>query len=68
MATDAKEYVLVHGAAHGAWCWEALGRRLVAKGHRVVAVDLPGHGRRAAEARHASVASYARAVADAMAR
>lgn len=62
------EYVLVHGAAHGAWCWEDLAGRLEANGHRVTSVDLPGHGRRAAEVRQASVAAYARAVADAMAR
>jgi pimeloyl-ACP methyl ester carboxylesterase len=68
MARDTKEYVLVHGAAHGAWCWEDVAKRLEAKGHRVVTLDLPGHGRRAAEVRQASVASYARAVADAMAR
>lgn len=67
MARATKEYVLVHGAAHGAWCWEEVDKRLVARGHRVVTLDLPGHGRRAAEARQASVAAYARAVADAMA-
>jgi pimeloyl-ACP methyl ester carboxylesterase len=32
---------LVHGAWHGAWCWERLVPPLVARGHRVVAVDLP---------------------------
>jgi pimeloyl-ACP methyl ester carboxylesterase len=32
---------LVHGAGHGAWCWERVGPPLVARGHRVVAVDLP---------------------------
>lgn len=64
----AKEYVLVHGAAHGAWCWDEVAKTLEAKGHRVVTLDLPGHGRRAGEARRASVAVYARAVADAMAR
>jgi len=61
------EYVLVHGACHGAWCWDEVAARLRAKGHRVVALDLPGHGRRAAEVRLASVAAYGRAVADAMA-
>lgn len=64
----AKEFVLVHGASHGAWCWEELAARLRGAGHRVVTLDLPGHGRRAAEARLASVASYGRAVADVMAR
>ena len=62
------EFVLVHGAAHGAWCWDEVAERLEAKGHRVITLDLPGHGRRASEVRQASVATYAHAVADAMAR
>ena len=62
-----KEFLLVHGACHGAWCWDEVAERLRARGHRVAAVDLPGHGRRAAEMRRASVASYAAAVADALA-
>jgi len=68
MAQTAREFVLVHGSAHGAWCWDDVVRRLEAKGHRVVTLDLPGHGRRAAEGAQASVAAYARAVADVMAR
>jgi pimeloyl-ACP methyl ester carboxylesterase len=35
------EFVLVHGAYHGAWCWDFLARHLEGLGHRVVAVDLP---------------------------
>src|SRR5207237_8927840 len=62
----AREFVLVHGMSHGAWCWEPLARRLEKNGHRVVAMDLPGHGRRAHERARASVAAYARAVAEAM--
>lgn len=34
-------FALVHGAWHGAWCWERLAPELEARGHRVVAVDLP---------------------------
>ena len=34
-------FALVHGAWHGAWCWDRLGPRLTEAGHRVVAVDLP---------------------------
>jgi pimeloyl-ACP methyl ester carboxylesterase len=37
-------YVLVHGAWHGSWCWEKLAPLLEAEGHRVLTVDLPGHG------------------------
>ena len=34
--------VLVHGAYHGAWCWHRLAPLLAARGHRAVALDLPG--------------------------
>jgi pimeloyl-ACP methyl ester carboxylesterase len=61
-----KEFVLVHGMSHGAWAWDAVARRLERDGHRVVAPDLPGHGRRAPERDRASVGGYARAVAEAM--
>ena len=36
--------VLIHGAGHGAWCWERVARGLEAVGIGAVAVDLPGHG------------------------
>jgi pimeloyl-ACP methyl ester carboxylesterase len=32
---------LIHGAWHGAWCWEHLVSRLVARGHAVRTPDLP---------------------------
>ena len=34
-------FALVHGAWHGAWCWEYLTPELEALGHRVIAMDLP---------------------------
>jgi len=37
-------FVLVHGAFHGAWCWELVGPRLESLGHEAVAIDLPGSG------------------------
>jgi len=36
--------VLVHGAWHGAWCWEPVVEGLAAEGIDALAVDLPGHG------------------------
>ncbi|MDQ1518478.1 MAG: hypothetical protein QOE80_4308 [Actinomycetota bacterium] len=34
-------FALIHGAWHGAWCWEPLAAELERRGHRAVAVDLP---------------------------
>lgn len=34
-------FVLVHGAWHGAWCWQPLTAELDARGHTSVAVNLP---------------------------
>jgi pimeloyl-ACP methyl ester carboxylesterase len=60
-----REFVLVHGMSHGGWAWDEIARRLERDGQRVIAPDLPGHGRRAGERGRASIAAYARAVADA---
>jgi Alpha/beta hydrolase family len=46
---------LVHGAGHGAWCWERLGPILEALGHRVFAMDLPCEDPAAGAARYAEV-------------
>jgi pimeloyl-ACP methyl ester carboxylesterase len=35
---------MIHGAWHGAWCWEKVIPFIEKKGHKVVAPDLPGHG------------------------
>lgn len=37
-------FILIHGAWHGAWCWERVAPLLVAEGHQVLAPDLPGMG------------------------
>ena len=37
-------FVLVHGAWHGGWCWHRLEPLLRAAGAHVQAPDLPGHG------------------------
>jgi pimeloyl-ACP methyl ester carboxylesterase len=37
-------FVLVHGAWHGAWCWERVLPLLAGRGHDALALDLPGHG------------------------
>jgi pimeloyl-ACP methyl ester carboxylesterase len=40
-------FVLVHGAWHGAWCWRDVTQALVRAGHRAHAVTLTGVGERA---------------------
>jgi pimeloyl-ACP methyl ester carboxylesterase len=40
------DFVLVHGAWHGAWCWRKLIPGLWQAGHRAFAVDLTGLGAR----------------------
>ncbi len=46
MASDRSTatFVLIHGAWHSSFCWGEVAERLRARGHRVLAIDLPGHG------------------------
>ena len=46
MASNAKTYVLVHGAFHGGWCWRRVEAILRAAGHTVFAPTLTGLGER----------------------
>jgi pimeloyl-ACP methyl ester carboxylesterase len=39
-------FVLVHGAWHGAWCWRSVTPALIQSGHRAHAVTLTGLGER----------------------
>ena len=38
------KFILIHGAWHGAWCWNKVIPLIRAKGHDVEAIDLPGSG------------------------
>jgi pimeloyl-ACP methyl ester carboxylesterase len=57
-------FVLIHGAWHGAWCWEKVERELAAAGHKVVSADLPSHGDDDTPAHEVTLETYANAVAD----
>ncbi len=46
-------FALIHGAWHGAWCWEALTEELEQRGHTCVAPELP------ATDVHAGASAYA---------
>jgi pimeloyl-ACP methyl ester carboxylesterase len=39
-------FVLVHGSAHGSWCWQRVAERLRAAGHKVWTPTLTGLGER----------------------
>ena len=51
-------FVLVHGAWHGAWCWEKVVPLLEGAGHEVVTLDLPGHGEDGTPALEVTMESY----------
>src|SRR5262245_45934550 len=38
------QFVLVHGAFHGAWCWRKTVKELEKRGHQAQVIDLPGQG------------------------
>jgi pimeloyl-ACP methyl ester carboxylesterase len=42
---DRRPFLLVHGLASNARTWDGVAARLAAAGHRVLAVDLRGHGK-----------------------
>jgi pimeloyl-ACP methyl ester carboxylesterase len=43
-ASESHTYVLVHGAWHGNWTYYKLQYELEKAGHKVISVNLPGHG------------------------
>ncbi len=57
-------FVLVHGAFHGAWCWELLTPMLEAAGHTVVAFDLPGAGDDTTPTRDVTLDAYAERICE----
>lgn len=44
--TDARTFVLLHGAQHGGWCWSRVRTLLEAQGHRVLTPTFTGLGER----------------------
>ena len=63
-AGSPKTYLLVHGASHGGWAWKKAVPLLEAQGHRVKAIDLPGHGDDKAPAEKVTLDDYVRKVVD----
>jgi len=57
-------YLLIHGAFRGAWLWERLMPLLLKGGASPIAIDLPGHGDRAADRIGITMSTYIDDVAD----
>lgn len=57
-------FVCVHGAWHGAWCFDRLRPLLESEGHAVVAPDLPGMGGDEATLRSVTLQGWADFAAD----
>ena len=53
-----KTYLLLHGAMRGAWLWDRLVPFLERGGARVIAYDLPGHGKRVPERAGVNMSAY----------
>lgn len=56
-------FVLVHGAWHGAWCWKKVVPKLTRRGHTVAAPDLPGLGDDQTPAGGVTLEDYAKRIA-----
>ena len=57
-------YVMVHSAWLGGWAWGHVASLLEKQGHRVVALDLPGHGKDKTPPPQVTLESYVKAVTD----
>jgi len=58
--------LLIHGAAHGAWCWRDVLPLLAAAGHRARALALPAHGDDPTPPAEVTLDTYAEAIVAAM--
>jgi pimeloyl-ACP methyl ester carboxylesterase len=59
-------FLLIHGAMGGAWCWERVIPGLQTAGHDAVAIDLPGQGADTTALAEITLYRYADAVCDAL--
>jgi pimeloyl-ACP methyl ester carboxylesterase len=60
-------FLLVHGSMGGAWCWSRVRPGLVAAGHDVRAIDLPGAGEDRTPVTKVTLDRYGDAICDALA-
>ena len=60
------DFLLIHGSAHGAWCWRDLIPHLTAAGHSARAIDLPSHGADRTPPHDVTLETYADAICAAL--
>lgn len=58
--------LLIHGAWHGAWCWDRLIPALSARGRQATAIDLPGSGEDPTPLAEVTLDRYAERVVEAL--
>jgi len=57
-------YVMVHSAWLGGWAWEPVASILEKHGHKVIAPDMPGHGKDNTPPSQVTMESYVKTVTD----
>lgn len=62
MSKKEEVYLLIAGAWHNGWYWQNVQTELEANGHKVMAVDLPGHGQNNMPLAEQNLESYAQYV------
>ncbi len=62
--SDPTTYVMVHSAWLGGWAWYTVASLLEKQGHRVIAPDLPGHGKDKTPPAKVTLESYVKTVTD----
>lgn len=56
--TKKQTIVFVHGAWHGAWCWDTWQQYFNEQGYNAIAVDLRGHGSKSGSYKRARMVDY----------
>ncbi|WP_298772273.1 alpha/beta fold hydrolase [uncultured Shewanella sp.] len=60
------KFLFIHGASHGAWCWQQVSSTLCQLGHECYSIDLPGHGNDQTPREHITRQDYLSAVSRAI--
>ncbi|MHA4844555.1 alpha/beta fold hydrolase [Flavitalea antarctica] len=61
---SAKTYVLVHGQGGQASDWSIIAKILISKGHKVIVLNLPGHGNDKTDIQEITIQGYCQRVID----